>query len=358
MEKLDRWHRSPLYLANIATAAYVNRLNKTRQDGPVQYLSRAGYDNVFTFMVRRDAIREAMRWADKGAQAGAAAIYDKWFRKQAEPLTAEQAQARTAIEEVMVKRAEARKTYGQIALSNTGDDSNRRYAYAYDETGEIVREALILSYEDTEAHTAYVGNGVPVSTSTVFFIDLAPSIVVRNTKNVVLTKVQGRDHSRKELIGGGDDVFSISGKITPMMPGISNAPYRHEYPEQEVNAFINIMKHNGVINILHYVPGNLNVTRCIIQDWSLDKQDNVNEQPYSFTCVGVEPDDALKVMDVLNVVDHAIAQSPEDKWYDMVLDKQFALRGVSILGQASTALGTEIINQSTSLVEELIENVF
>ena len=348
---MNRWLKSPLYLAGVATAGYVNRLNRTKHDGPVQYLSRAGYDNVFTFMVRRDAIRETMRLADQGIQTGIAAMYDKWFRKKQEPLGAEQIQARNAIAEVMAKRAEARKVYGQIALSGTQESEGQKYAYAYDEAGEIVREALIISYEDTQPHTVYIGNGTPVTTNTVFFIDLAPSIIARNSKNVILTKVQGRDHSRKELIGGGDDMFTISGNIMPIIPGIGNAAYRHEYPEQEVNAFINLMKHNGVINILHYIPGSLNVTRCIVQDWSLDKQNNINEQPYSFTCVGVEPDDALQIMDVLNVVDRAIAQSPEDKWYDMVLDKQYALRGVSMLGQAATS-GT------VSLVDALIENVF
>ncbi|MCD8080129.1 MAG: DUF6046 domain-containing protein [Bacteroides sp.] len=46
------------------------------------------------------------------------------------------------------------------------------------------------------------------------FVDLQPQVKVTTKNNVVLTQVQGRDYTRKELVSGGDFEISINGLIT------------------------------------------------------------------------------------------------------------------------------------------------
>ena len=57
------------------------------------------------------------------------------------------------------------------------------------------------------------------------FLDLGAIVQVQSSNNLVLTKVQGRDYSRKELISGGDINFTVTGKI------VSNYPDVYPYAE-------------------------------------------------------------------------------------------------------------------------------
>lgn len=48
----------------------------------------------------------------------------------------------------------------------------------------------------------------------VTFVDLGPQVQVSSRNNILLTRVQGRDYTRKEYISGGDLEITINGKIT------------------------------------------------------------------------------------------------------------------------------------------------
>lgn len=188
--------------------------------------------------------------------------------------------------------------------------------------GDKVVDAMFLSFDGEDAVQVTVPVRNPSSgkydktdtfnTRTRFFYDLAPSVSQSTTKNVVLTKVQGRDQSRKELVSGGDAVFNVSGSINSDKDGV--------YPSVKVSRFIEIMQHNGVINVSHFLFRQFNVTRVVIQDFKLDAPTYKNIQPYSFTCVGVEPNDAVSVKaDTISVINDVLASSGNEGWYKSML---------------------------------------
>lgn len=139
----------------------------------------------------------------------------------------------------------------------------------------------------------------------VTFVDLGPHIQVSSRNNILLTQVQGRDYSRKEYVSGGDLEISINGKITSKYPDV--------YPETEVSKFIRLMQYKGVIDCDNTVLRQFNVTRLIIQSYSFPAAECRNVQPYTLTCVAVEPSEAVEVkLAEQEVVDTAIKHT--NKW--------------------------------------------
>lgn len=229
---------------------------------------------------------------------------------------------------------------------------------AVDAYGQKVPEALILYYDsektiqctirkpsskpassvinrqdDTESET--------ISTCTVYFADVTPHVNQSTSKNIILTKVQGRDYTRKELVAGGDISFSVSGEINSNQDGI--------YPENDVKKFIQIMQHNGVIKVNHLLFKQFNINQIIIQDFKLGAQEYKNIQPYSFTCVAVEPDeDVIVSQDTINVINTAIAEQDLSTWYKLVLGYK--------LSQIKGKGGPEWDSMS-SMLPDIISNV-
>lgn len=143
----------------------------------------------------------------------------------------------------------------------------------------------------------------------VTFVDLGPRVQVSSRNNILLTQVQGRDHTRKEFISGGDLEITINGKITSKYPDV--------YPEAEVSKFIKLVQYKGVIDCDNTILRRFNVSRLIIQGYSLQPADCRNVQPYSLTCVAVEPSETvrLKLADA-EKVDTAIKHT--NKWIKYV----------------------------------------
>ena len=91
----------------------------------------------------------------------------------------------------------------------------------------------------------------------VTFVDLGPQVQVSSRNNILLTRVQGRDYTRKEYISGGDLEITINGKITSKYPDV--------YPEAEVSKFIRLVQYKGVIDCDNTVLRQFNISRLIIQ---------------------------------------------------------------------------------------------
>ncbi len=143
----------------------------------------------------------------------------------------------------------------------------------------------------------------------VTFVDLGPHVQVSSRNNILLTQVQGRDYTRKEFISGGDLEITINGKITSKYPDV--------YPEAEVSKFIKLVQYKGVIECDNTILRQFNISQLIIQGYNLQPTDCRNMQPYSLTCVAVEPSEAvqLKLKDA-EVVDTAIKHT--NKWIKWV----------------------------------------
>ena len=312
------------------------------RDGVIKYVGNKHYDSVLVYTAKRMVAQALQAEIDKALPR-----YQKYLQdKRREEY---KAQAKT-VDNTILKNGEiVDKKYGEI-----GDG-----IVAMDPYGNPVREALIIWYEgDPEIKDSLLpiplgttttetvgkknspyasqtsggtsGKYVPsVTTKKVFVIDLAPKITLQSTKNLQLTKVQGRDYTRKELISGGDLVFSVSGEF--------NSGYAGVYPTRDVQKFTAIMKHNGIISVNNMFFGNQNVTRILIQNFQLGQQEYKNIQPYSFTCVAVEPDTEVSVTDdTINGLTQIIKSSPAKGWERFILNSKLAEISADIAGDTVT----------------------
>ena len=143
----------------------------------------------------------------------------------------------------------------------------------------------------------------------VTFVDLQPMVQVSSKNNVLLTQVQGRDYSRKEFISGGDLEMTINGKITSKYPDV--------YPEAEVSKFLKLMQFKGVIECDNTILRQFNIDRLIVLNYSLPTTTFRNIQPYTISCVAVEPSEAIELkIAEQEKVDEAIKYA--NKWIKIV----------------------------------------
>lgn len=119
------------------------------------------------------------------------------------------------------------------------------------------------------------------------FVDLQPQVQVSSRNNILLTTVQGRDYTRKELISGGDLEISVQGKITSKYPDV--------YPEAEVSKFLKLMQYRGILECDNTILRQFGIQRLIVQNYTLTPPTCRNVQPYTLQCVAVEPAEAVQV---------------------------------------------------------------
>lgn len=308
------------------------------KDGILVYKSHAAYKSVFEFIARQTALQYAERTLN--------GLWPKYIRsieeKQRQYVLAQQDANRA----ILIAK-------GQVVDSGLGSVMTTEGNYTYvakDKYGTKIPDALMVYYDaekpitisdKTSKSDRMIAMGIDadeddfmggdISTCTICFIDLAPEVTLSSSKNLVLTNVQGRDYSRKELVAGGDLKFSVSGNIVYDEPDI--------YPENDVKKFIQMMEYNGVIHVNHRMFRQFGVTSIIVQDFNLGKPEYKNMQPYSFSCVAVEPDEAVVItQDTIGTINHDIAVSPLDGWYKLILDKK-SLNGKLINMTADVATG-------------------
>lgn len=143
----------------------------------------------------------------------------------------------------------------------------------------------------------------------VTFADLQPQVQVSQKNNIILTQVQGRDYTRKELISGGDLEISISGKITSKYPDV--------YPEAEVSKFLKLMQYKGVVECDNTILRQFKIERMIVLNYAFPASDCRNIQPYTLSCVAVEPSEAIELkLASEDKVDTAIKHT--NKWIKLV----------------------------------------
>lgn len=211
---------------------------------------------------------------------------------------------------------------------------------AKDKYGNAVPESLMLFYDgDTDIlveDVKIVGDkqvNDSYTTKTICFIDINPDVAIQSSKNIVMTTVQGRDYTRKELVSGGDLNFTVTGEIVSNEEGV--------YPENDVKKFIQIMQYGGVVNVNHFQFKQFNVDKIIIKDFNMQNQEFKNIQPYTFTCVAVEPDEDVVVKsDTIAVINREIEVSPMSKWYKLILNNKYA----EIVANAAASAASSTIN--------------
>lgn len=184
-------------------------------------------------------------------------------------------------------RANVSGQYRQLIDQQQALAEEKKYADTI--VGEIVKDYLELEIPGEGTYFDYQSGKVEPNSKygLVKFADLQPMVQVSSKNNVVLTTVQGRDYTRKELISGGDLEISINGKITSKYPDV--------YPEAEVSKFLKLMQYRGVINCDNTILRQFKITRLIVLNYSLTPSDCRNIQPYTLTCVAVEPSEAVEL---------------------------------------------------------------
>lgn len=249
-------------------------------------------------------------------------------------------QEKANLVELIRKREKQANSWGRITAEGG------HTIIAKDRYGDLVREALMLYYDDTESHTVEdvdtidgVSTSSSYQTKTVCHIDLAPKVSTSSTKNVVLTQVQGRDYTRKELVSGGDLQFTVNGNIVSDDMGV--------YPTEKVKKFVQIMQYNGILKVNFMVFEQLEVKQVIIKDWSLGEQEYKNVQPYTFSCVAVESDEEVKVSsDTIATINKEIQTSPLDSWYSMILkDKlsEIVINSAATITEQAAGMGLDAL---------------
>lgn len=222
------------------------------------------------------------------------------------------------------------KHYGQLKVNL--DNGRNDYVTAVDMVGTYCPTAFIMGiklekpipYKVNHAYNINMARAgkerirvAPETTDTLVWYDCTAMVTPNSSKNLILTTVQGRDYSRKELVSNGDIEFSVSGKMCSNVAGV--------YPEDEVEKFKQIMDYKGVIRCSHFVLGRLGIDKFIIKNWSLTPiMGFENVQEYSFDAVAIQPDKEIRLTeDTITILDHAIAESEERNvgWKGVIKDK-------------------------------------
>lgn len=251
----------------------------------------------------------------------------------------------------LVKQEEEIKTYGKMEVSGGT-------VYALDDWGETATEALMLGIELEDEITikqsfpSYQRNKINPKTkkveggyeqiemefrsSTLVWYDTTALITINSDKNLVITKVTGRDYSRKELISNGDIKFSVSGQITSKMADI--------YPEEEMKKFYKVMQYKGIVRVNNQVLDQLGINQIIIENFSVSPREGCKSiQNYTFSAIGLQPENEIEIQeDSIKILKPSETQG-EDKseWGKLIENTLEGLKGMAsdVLSQG-LAIGT------------------
>lgn len=324
---------------------------RNASDGVIKYRNNRAYKSVAVYVAKTLAVQTAT--------AEVAKLFPRYQRylekKMRDTVLAQQdANFRQLIEN-------RRKVTSELGYVYTPD--GHRYV-AKDKYGVRVDTALMLSYEGTKeievSDTATVtendyfgtqyrprqGSRQYMSTfktKTICHIDLLAEVTMSSGKNLVQTKVQGRDFTRKELISGGDLTFQINGKLVGNMG---------EYPSTAVEKLVMVAQYKGIVSVNHFLFKHLNVDKVIITDFSLGKSDAYNEQPYSMTCVAIEPDEDVMIQkDTIGILNQELRLGETNSWYRFILNNKLAEIAADTVTSATT---TGISKISDLLIDTVI----
>lgn len=230
--------------------------------------------------------------------------------------------------------------YGAFPVNNY-----QNYVYAVDHGGYLCNDALMLGIplaedkklkfsqkyrlskitddnfwisevERINDSNAYQENNF--ETDHLVWYDCTAVVSVDSSKNLVITSVQGRDYSRKELVSNGDINISVNGYITSPFPDI--------YPFEEVKKLRQILRYKGVIKVNNQILDSWDIDKIIIKDFSFPQEEGGKAiQKYSFNAVAVQPVRLSEVNeDTIKLVTQPFEteqRDEENKWADL-LNKQ------------------------------------
>ena len=218
-----------------------------------------------------------------GIQDEAVKLYQSLFQKKKQAISPS-GNWNTLREEAQKKE---QKAYGAI------ETQEGFWIHALDDWGCRSTDALMMAIEldkaipvkgaQVQMSNEYSKTSGATTTKTLVWYDVTALITINSDKNLVVTKVQGRDYSRKELVSNGDIKFSVSGQITSKLP--------ESYPADEVQKFIKMMQYKGVIRINNQLLDQFGITHIIIENFNLQSREGYKAvQNYTFSAIGLQPE--------------------------------------------------------------------
>lgn len=183
-----------------------------------------------------------------------------------------------------------------------------------------------------------------VNTNSLVWYDTTALVQLNSSRNVIISKIQGRDYSRKELASNGDIHFTISGQITSGRPDL--------YPSEEMQKFYKVMQYKGIVKVNNQVINDLGITHLLITEFKVDpKQGYKSLQNYSFQAIGLQPENEIDITeDTVEIISQTnVDTSEEDKseWLKM-LEGQF---------DGLKSMASDIFSQGTALATGLLDKV-
>lgn len=242
------------------------------------------------------------------------------------------------------------ENYGMMRVNNGKD-----IVYALDDWGCLSSEAIMLgictgnnvtisqSWPKFQSNSSYIAgphnenNGsitTKIKSDTLVWYDTTALVTVNSDKNLVVTRVQGRDYSRKELVSNGDIKFSVTGQISSKKPDV--------YPTQEVAKFLRIMQHKGVVKVTNQILAQFGITHIVITDFNLSPKEGYKSlQPYTFNALGLMPkkmeaitEDTVSIpeephLSTLSTGEEALEEKSQNGWKDLFSKELDRLKSVS-----------------------------
>lgn len=225
--------------------------------------------------------------------------------------------------------------------------------HAIDEWGNECYDAVMLGIPVGDGYTQHsmsLGNKNNLTVNKdnkslhPVWYDTTALVTVSSDKDLILTRVTGRDYSRKELVSNGDMMFSVSGHITSGMPDI--------YPSNEVQKFRTMMEYKGILDVNNEIFDQWGVKKIVIRSFNLPPTEgNKSTQDYSFECVGIQPEtDAVVKEDTITIIDKTIAdetdKNGQTSWSDVLKDQLDTLKENSVeLVEQGAALATGLLDE-------------
>jgi hypothetical protein len=194
-------------------------------------------------------------------------------------------------------------------------------------------------YKEQEPNTI---NNV-VTTKTLVWYDTTALVTINSDKNLIATRVQGRDYSRKELVSNGDIKFSVSGQITSGKPDI--------YPSEEVKKFIKVMQYKGIVKINNQILDQFGISHIVITDFNiLPRQGYKALQQYSFSAIGLQPEKDIEISeDTISIIPQKVVADKEDdssEWMKMLNNQLEGLK----------SMAADVFSQGVGLAAGMLEN--
>lgn len=160
---------------------------------------------------------------------------------------------------------------------------------------------------------------------TLVWYDTTALITINSDKNLITTRVTGRDYSRKELVSNGDIKFSVSGQITSGRPDV--------YPSEEIKKFIKVMQYKGIVKINNQMLDQFGISHIVITDFSLTPREGYKAmQSYSFSAIGLQPEKELEIeQDTITIIPQTeMADTVDDNaWMSMLKNQLDGLKSMA-----------------------------